>query len=366
MIEADNKTTGNNKIWLFWLTVGVLFFVFIYLIRGILLPFILGTLIAYFLDPAADKLETYRISRSHATAIITLSFFTILVFLSLLIIPTITSQLSGLITDLPTYFAGLEIRYEERISGWLGALPESYVESFKAAANNFSGVMLKLVGDMAGGLFQSGMVIINVLSLILITPVIAFYLLRDWDIITAKFYTFLPRKHEHTIREQLALIDATLAGFIRGQMNVCLLLSGFYAICLSLAGLKFGILIGLATGILVIIPYVGFLFGMCIGLTVAIFQFGTWNGVLPVLIVFITGAILEGNFITPKLVGEKVGLHPTWIIFGLLAGAALFGFVGVLIAVPVTAVVGVLIRFSLARYLRSSYYHGDVLPKIMP
>lgn len=335
------------------------------LIRGILLPFILGALIAYFLDPAADKLEEHRISRGHATAIITLSFFTIIVFLSLLIVPTITSQLSGLITDLPTYFAGLEIKYEEKISGWLGALPASYVESFKTAANNFSGIMLKVVGDMAGSLFQSGMAIINILSLILITPVIAFYLLRDWDIMTARFHALLPRKHEQTIREQLALIDATLAGFIRGQINVCLLLGVFYAAGLSLVGLKFGILIGMATGILVILPYVGFLFGICVGLTVALFQFGTWDGVIPVLVVFITGMILEGNFITPKLVGEKVGLHPTWIIFGLLAGAALFGFVGVLIAVPVTAVVGVLIRFSLSRYLQSSYYHGDTPPKIV-
>lgn len=364
MIKTDNKPE-NNKYWLFWLTVGLLFFVFIYLIRSILLPFILGTLIAYFLDPAADKLEEYKISRSHATVIITLSFFTILVILSLLIIPTIANQLSGLITDLPTYFAGLEIKYEERISGWLGALPGSYIESFKTAANNFSGVMLKLVGEMAGSLFQSGMAIINILSLILITPVIAFYLLRDWDIMTAKFYSFLPRKHENTIREQLMLIDATLAGFIRGQINVCLLLGAFYATGLSIVGLKFGILIGIATGILVILPYVGLLFGMIIGLTVAFFQFGTWNGVITVLSVFVIGQILEGNFITPKLVGEKVGLHPAWLIFGLLAGAALFGFVGVLIAVPVTAVVGVLIRFTLARYLRSSYYHSDLPPKIM-
>lgn len=360
MTEIDNEYTNNSKRWLFWLIIGILFFVFIYLIRGILLPFILGALIAYFLDPAADKLERYKISRGLATAIITLSFFTILTFLSLLIIPTVLHQLSDLIKDLPTYFVTVETKYEEKLFGWLGTLPQDYVESIKTAVNNLSGVMLKLVGDMATGLFQSGMVIINVLSLILITPVIAFYLLRDWDVMTAKFYSLLPRKHEQTIREQMAIIDATLAGFIRGQINVCLFLGAFYAIGLTLVGLKFGFLIGIMTGILVILPYVGLLFSMVIGLTIAFFQFGTFEGILPVLVVFVVGQIIEGNFITPKLVGEKVGLHPTWIIFGLLAGAALFGFIGVFIAVPATAVLGVLIRFSIAHYLNSKYYNGDI------
>jgi predicted PurR-regulated permease PerM len=365
VIKTDNQKltngqkTTNGKIALFWLGIGLLFFVFVYLIRGVLLPFVLGALIAYFLDPAADKLEKWKFSRNLATVTITLSFFTIIALVSLLVIPTIFSQFSGLIADLPTYLSEVEIKYEAQLLSWLGTLPETYMESIKNAASNFSGVMIKFAGDMAGGLFQSGVAIINILSLILITPVVAFYLLRDWDIIKLRFFSLLPRKHEIIIREQLMLIDSTLAGFIRGQINVCLLLGGFYAIGLSLAGLKFGILIGIATGLLVILPYVGLMFGMCIGLTVAFFQFGTWGGMLPILMVFIAGQILEGNFVTPKLVGEKVGLHPVWIIFGLLAGAALFGFVGVLIAVPVTAVIGVLIRFALSHYLHSSYYNSQ-------
>ena len=359
MTKTNNGKQNNIKIWLFWLTIGVLFFIFIFLIRGILLPFVLGALIAYFLDPAADKLEKYKFSRTLATSTIILSFFIIIGLLSLLIIPTIASQLSGLMNDLPTYFINLETKYEEQLFSWIGTLPPSYVESIKNAASGFSGSMVKLASGMAGGLFQSGMVIINILSLILITPVVAFYLLRDWDIVTLKFYSLLPRKHEKTIREQLSLIDETLAGFIRGQINVCLLLSVLYAIGLTIVGLKFGILIGLVSGLLVILPYVGQVFGAIMALTVAFFQFGTLDGMIPVLVVFIVVQLLEGNLITPKLVGEKVGLHPTWIIFGLLAGASLFGFVGVLIAVPVTAIIGVLIRFSLSRYLASNYYTDD-------
>lgn len=355
---AKNMTQKTNKNWLFWLGVGLLFFLFIYLIKGILLPFVLGALIAYFLNPAADKLVKWGISRTLATATIIISFFVIVGALLLMIIPTIAGQLSGFIYDLPSYFNKLETKYEGQVYNLLGQLPDAYVQEIKTAASNFSGLMLKFLGDMAGGIFHSGMAIISVLSLILITPVVAFHLLRNWHIITQKFYALLPRKHEKIIREQMSLIDATLAGFIRGQTNVCIILAVFYAIGLTLAGLKFGALIGIATGLLVIVPYVGLIFGALIGLTVAYFQFGNFGGILPVFAVFAIGQMLEGSIITPKLVGEKVGLHPLWIIFGMLTGASLFGFVGVLIAVPLSAVIGVLIRFATARYLASNYYCG--------
>jgi predicted PurR-regulated permease PerM len=184
-------------------------------------------------------------------------------------------------------------------------------------------------------------------------------MLRDWDDIVARFDRLLPRPYEHVIREQLSIIDDTLAGFIRGQLNVCLLMSIVYGLGLTLVGLKFGIIIGLAAGLLVIVPYVGFLICFLIGMGVAFFQFDSMQDVGMVLAVFVAGQIIESNFVTPKLVGEKVGLHPVWIIFGMLAGASLFGFVGVLLAVPLTAVAGVLIRFATARYLESSYYNGE-------
>lgn len=360
MIKENQAGANKSRSLLFWLGIGVCLLVFIYLIRGVLLPFVLGTLIAYFLDPAADRMERAGFSRTASTSFITLLFFTGLALLSLLIIPTITSQLSGLIIDLPKNLSSLELKYESQIYGWLGSLPSDYVVNLKAAAADFSGIMLKFLGNLAGGLFQSGMAIVNILSLILITPVVAFYLLRDWDRIVDNLHSLLPRQHEAVIREQLAIIDSTLSGFIRGQINVCLLLGVFYAVGLTICGLKFSVLIGLGTGFLIILPYVGAIFGMGMGLLVAFFQFGTWEGVIPVLVVFILGQLLESNIITPKLVGEKVGLHPVWVIFGLLAGAALFGFVGVLIAVPVTAVIGVLTRFAISRYLQSGYYRGNL------
>lgn len=348
-----------TKRWVFWFSTLFFLLLFLFLIRSILLPFVLGIFTAYFLDPAADKLQSWRLSRTAATSIITICFFAAALLLCIIIVPVLISQLSGLFAAMPDYFTHFEERYAPLLAQWWGALSPEEMEGLKNEVSNLSTVMIGVVSSIASGVLQSGMAIVNILSLVLITPVVAFYLLHDWDTIIERMDQLLPRPYAETIREQLAIIDRTIAGFIRGQLNVCLLLGLYYAIGLSLVGLKFGIMIGLATGLLAIIPYAGLLFGIAMGLGIAFFQFDTLTPVLLVLAVFITGQIIEGNFVTPKLVGEKVGLHPVWIIFGMLAGAALFGFVGVLLAVPVTAVIGVLIRFGLERYLASGYYRGN-------
>lgn len=351
-------TEKENKRYLFWLINALVFFTFIYLIRSILLPFILGAAIAYFLDPAADRLERAKFSRISASGLIIASFFIVFGGLLVLITPILAHQLSALIADIPNYLAIFEARYEPQFYHYIGNLPDSASDSLKEAASNMSGGAVKYVGSFVTGVFMSGMAVANVFSLILITPVVAFYLLRDWDVMVAKLHLLLPRPHAKTIREQMHLIDQTLAGFLRGQINVCLIMGVFFAVGLSLAGLKFGILIGLLTGFLMVLPYVGFLFGAGAAVLVAFFQFGSLEAMVPVIAVLTAGQLLESNIITPKLVGEKVGLHPVWIIFGLLAGAALFGFVGVLIAVPTTAIIGVLLRFAISKYLQSSYYLG--------
>ncbi|MFW0777712.1 MAG: AI-2E family transporter [Rickettsiales bacterium] len=347
-----------NRRLLFWGMVAVLTIAFVYLIRSVLLPFVLGLLIAYFLDPAADKLEKNSMSRGIATTFITAGFFTTLALLLLLIIPVVTEQLSGLMGILPEHINSLRAQYGGYLDQWIGALNLEEIGDNKETAANASGVVAKLLTDFVGGLFSSGVAVVNVLSLVLITPIVTFYMLRDWDRIVKKIDDMIPRKHVETVREQFAIIDQTLAGFVRGQLNVCLLLGTFYAIALSITGLKFAILIGLGTGLLIILPYVGFLVGFLVGMIVAIFQFDNNSAVLAVFGIFMAGQVLESYFLTPKLVGDKVGLHPVWIIFGMLAGAALFGFVGVLLAIPGTAVIGVLIRFALEQYRKSDYYHN--------
>jgi predicted PurR-regulated permease PerM len=333
--------------------------VFLYLIKSILLPFVLGILIAYFLDPAADKLQKSGLSRGLSATVIIISFFILFIIVMLLISPIVIGQFVSLLESLPGYMAMFDQKVRPALEQWLGSLPMVDVDSVKNAMTNVSGFAVKMLGDFIGGLFQSGVAFVNILSLILITPIVAFYLLQDWDHIVARVEKLLPRAHADTIRGQLVIIDQTLAGFVRGQINVCLLLCLFYCIMLSAFDLKFSIIVGVITGFLVIVPYVGWTLASIIGCGIAIFQFDDIAHVWMIFGVFLAGQVLESYFLTPKLVGEKVGLHPVWIIFGMLCGATLFGFVGVLLAVPVTAIIGVLIRFALSRYLLSSYYTGD-------
>jgi predicted PurR-regulated permease PerM len=219
------------------------------------------------------------------------------------------------------------------------------------------------VGDIAGWLARflqsvltSGIALANLLSLIFITPVVAFFLLRDWDRLLRRIDGCLPRQHLATIREQAKIVDATLAGYVHGQLLVCLGVGIYYAVALSVIGLEFSLIIGVLAGILTFIPYVGFATGLVLALSLALIQFGSFSGLLAVIIVFAIGQVLESNILGPKLVGSRVHLHPVWVIFALLAFGSVFGFLGVLLALPAAAVIGVLVRFMLARYLQSSLY----------
>jgi len=347
-----------TKRWVFWLTLGVLFLVFLYLIRGILLPFVVGMFAAYFLDPVADRLEKRGFSRNLATLLITGGLLLTLIVLCIVVPPILFDQLSGLLTALPEYIATFKSYYNRQVSQLLGVLPPAEVANIKQAAAETAGGIFTFISSFITGIFHSGFMIVNVIALILITPVVTFYLLRDWDNMVARFDALLPRQHAAVIRQQLTIIDQTLAGFLRGQFNVCLLLAAYYAIGLSLAGLKFGLIVGVVTGFLVIVPYIGAISGFILGMGIAFYQFDNYADIMVVLAVFGIGQALETYFLTPRLIGEKVGLHPVWIIFGMLTGGALFGFVGVLLAVPATAVIGVLIRFATERYLQSDYYSG--------
>lgn len=337
---------------LFWLGLIFGFFAFLYLIRSILLPFVVGIGVAYFLDPAADRLEKAGFSRGNATALITVGFFSILVLIVVLLTPMLMHQIGGLIEQLPGYYENLH----RLAKGWLAKLPMELAANPGDKLKEFSGNLMTGAQNFVLGILQSGMVFVNLLSLLIITPVVAFYLLRDWDIMTTRIDTLLPRQHADTIRGQLAEIDRTIAGFVRGQFNVMLILATYYAIALSLVGLPFGALIGLLAGLLIIIPYIGAFIGTALAVTVAFAQLDTMWQIGSVGGVFVIGQIMESYYLTPNLVGSKVGLHPVWIIFGMLAGGTLFGFVGILLAVPVTAVIGVLMRFAVGKYLDSDLY----------
>jgi predicted PurR-regulated permease PerM len=232
------------------------------------------------------------------------------------------------------------------------------------AAGDFASRAVNWALQALGGVISGGLALVNILSLLFITPVVTFYLLRDWDRVLAHIDALLPREHAETIREQARLVNDTLAGFVRGQATVCFLLGTFYAVALSLAGLNFGLVIGLVSGILSFIPYVGTIFGFVAASGLALAQFDEWYRIAIVIGIFLFGQFVEGNFLTPKLVGDRVRLHPVWVIFALLAGGTLFGFAGVLLAVPVAAVIGVLTRFAVSRYTASPLYGGTGLSEV--
>lgn len=344
-----------------WLLIIAGFFLFFYAIRSVLAPFIVGVLIAYFLDPAADRLQKAGLSRGMATATISIGFFCILLTATLLVVPAVAKQLAGLIVALPVYLENLQARYGATFMDWYTQLGLGQDASIKSAVSDVSGAAVSATGGFLAGIFHGGLAAFNIFGLVMISPLVAFYMLRDWDDIVAAVNRLLPLAYAPAIREQIHKIDEVLSGFIRGQINVCLLLAAYYSLGLSLTGLNFGFIIGLLTGLFSFLPYLGFASGCLLGITIALLQ---WHGELvPVLMVagvFTGGQILESYFLTPKLVGDKVGLHPMWIIFGVLAGGALLGFAGVVLSVPLTAVIGVLIRFFVAKYLNSPLYRSAV------
>lgn len=344
----------------FWLFAGLGLLVFFYLVKGILLPFVVGLGAAYFLDPAADRLEKWGCSRTSATALITLGFFFLLCSAIAALTPLLYQQFSGLLQELPAYIQVVQQAYLPKIQELLDALGNG--QDAQEALSGISGNIAEATSGLISGVVASSSVIVSLASMLLLTPVVTFYLLRDWDQLVARVDDLLPREQAPVIREQVSKIDDTLASFVRGQMNVCAILGAFYAVALSLVGLKFGVLIGMAAGMLVIIPYVGTVVSATLALGVAYMQFPDLADVALVGVVFVFGQMLEGYFLTPKLVGDRVGLHPVWVIFGMLAGAALFGFVGVLLAVPVSAVIGVLVRFAIEQYKQSEAY-GAALPE---
>jgi predicted PurR-regulated permease PerM len=346
----------SHRPLLFWLLLSVAAFVFLYAIKAILLPFMLGILVAYLLDPAADSLERIGASRTASTSLITLTFFGILILGLVWLIPTLVKQGDALIQAMPSYVEKLRHWAEHTIAHYSGLLNEEDIATAREAVNGSSGKVAGVLGPLFKSLLSSGATLISLGSLFILSPIVTFYLLRDWDRIIASLDGLLPRPHAETIREQVLLIDQTLSGFVRGILNVMLILGVFYAVGLSMVGLNFAILIGLLGGVAIIIPYIGTVVSGAAAVGMAYMQFDSLTPVIITLCIFTAGQLLEGYILTPKLVGDKIGLHPLWLIFGMLAGGALFGFVGILLAIPVTAIIGVLIRFAIGRYRESELY----------
>ncbi|TNM65465.1 AI-2E family transporter [Aliirhizobium smilacinae] len=344
---------------LFWIAVLLGFIVFLWFFSSILLPFVAGMALAYFLDPVADWLERRGLSRTMATVVILVCFVTIFALALMLVIPIILSQFTQFAAAMPQYISELQTIISSPQTSFLPPWISSQIETVK---DNFSQVLSQgagFVGSLLAQIWNSGKAIVDVMSLLIVTPVVAFYILLDWDRMVSKVDSWVPRDQVQVVRQIARDMDQSVAGFIRGQGSLCLILGIYYAVGLSLVGLNFGLLIGFVAGMISFIPYIGSLLGLVMAIGVALVQFWPdYPWILAVAAVFFSGQFLEGNILQPKLVGQSVGLHPVWLMFALFAFGALFGFVGLLIAVPAAAVVGVLVRFALSRYLDSDIYYG--------
>ncbi|MCP5368738.1 MAG: AI-2E family transporter [Hyphomicrobiales bacterium] len=357
--------TRERRLFL-WAVVLAVLVGLLAVLNDVLTPFVAGMAVAYFLDPLADRLERMGASRTLATSLILAGFFAFAVVLVVVLIPPLQAQVVGLLARVPDLLAAIHDQAKPIIERVQARISADGMAQLQEAARAYAGQAAKLLTKLIAGLWSGGMAVFNILSLMVITPLVSFYLLRDWDLIVARVDDLLPRDAAPTIRAQVAEIDRTIAGFVRGQATVCLILGAFYAVGLTAVGLDFGLLVGLGTGLISFIPYFGMAVGLVVGMGIAIAQFGSdWVSIALVAGVFAAGQVLEGFFLTPKLVGDKVGLHPVWVILALMAGGALFGFTGVLLAVPVAAVIGVMLRFSISHYEHSRLYHGhDWLPEV--
>ncbi|MDN2583872.1 AI-2E family transporter [Aquibium sp. ELW1220] len=357
-VETAAKASLTRQM-LFWLGTFVLVVVFLLVFSSILLPFVAGMVLAYFLDPVADWLERRGLSRLAATIVILFAFLVSFVLALMVIVPILATQFAGFAANLPAYLATLQALITDFDPGWLERTIGVDAQSLREA---LSGLISQGAGFLTGlfqSLWTSGLAIINIGGLLVVTPVVAFYMLLDWDRMIAKVDSWIPRDHVGTVRRLAKDINTATAGFLRGQGTLCIILGVLYAVGLTVVGLNFGLLIGLFAGLISFIPYIGSLVGLVLSVGVAFVQFWPdWTMVAAVAGIFFAGQFIEGNILQPKLVGKSVGLHPVWLMFALFAFGSLFGFVGLLLAVPASAAVAVLVRFALSRYLDSPMYRG--------
>ncbi len=354
------RSESRSRFWIFLLLAGL---VSLWFLRPVLLPFAASIAISYFLNPVVDRLTRRNVPRWIGSAVVLILFVLCVLAVGGLILPMVNHQIGALINSIPAYVQKARSHYIPLIETWLARFSPEDVEKLRGAAEQSAGEVASFVGNVLKNIVSGGIAVIDVVALLIITPVVSFYTLRDWPKLTKTVDSLFPRRHHQVIREQLHLVDDTLSGFVRGQALVCLCLGTVYSVGLSLVGLQYGLAIGVASGVLSFIPYVGNIFGWGISLLLAFVQFeNDWMHIGLVAAVFYIGHVLEAYVLTPKLVGHRVGLHPVWVLFALISGAKLLGFAGVLVAVPTAAVFGVLIRFLVGRYKESALYKDPLAP----
>jgi predicted PurR-regulated permease PerM len=339
----------------FWIVTLVVFAFLLWLLSDILLPFVAGGGRADLQTPLADRLQRLGMNRTVAALLIVGLVVLTFILLALLLVPILVEQAAALIAAIPTYATRLQALLTDPGPPWLHQFL-----SGADAGKTATGLVSQGAGYMSAvvrSLWAGGKALASLISVLVIMPVVTFYLICDWHEMVAILDGWVPPQNRETVHRLVGEIDAAISGFLRGQAGVCLVVGIYYAVALSLVGLNFGLLIGLTAGVLTFMPYIGSMTGLLIAVSVAVGQFWpNWISIAVVIGIFLVGQFIEGNVLGPKLVGDRVGLHPVWLIFAMFAFGYLLGFVGLLIAVPLAAAIGVLFRFGLSRYYASPFY----------
>lgn len=353
----------RNQVFV-WVAIFVAAVLLLWVFRSILLPFVVGAALAYLLNPLVNWLQNLGIGRSWGSMLSLAAVLVLLVGLLLALVPLLGAQVGGLVSRLPSYVSDLQALLREwmpQFTEWIGPERAAQLEGSLA---DMLGRGVEFVGLLTATLASSGLTVVSTIGVLFITPVVAFYLLVDWEGMLKRGDELLPRNYRDEIRGVFRDIDQAMAGVIRGQGGVILVLCVYYCTALTLAGLNYGLAIGLIGGLLSFVPYVGFLVGFALSMTIALVQFwpDQWVFVLIIFAIYMVGQFLESNVLYPKLVGQSININPVWLMFALFAFALLFGFVGLLLAVPLAAISGVLTRYALQKYQQSSLYLGTEPP----
>jgi predicted PurR-regulated permease PerM len=333
--------------------IGILFFYFVFLIKGILFPFIMGIIIAYLFNPLANKMEK-RVPRFIASLVIITLFTLFIALLITFFTPIIFHQIISMLRELSLYFTKVDGVIYKKISDILGFFGISNgSDDMKLYFQQFNEDIIKFFGIMVNNLFASSIAFVGLLSFLFITPTTAYYFLKDWNKILKRILKYIPKNKEKRAKRLFKRIDYILSSYLKGQLIICLALGIFYALLLFLVGLNYSLFVGIIAGLLTIIPYFGVFLGGSLGMILAYLQWGVdFKQLLLVLGAFVLGQFIEGNFVTPKFMGHKIQLHPMWIIFALFVGGALGGFWGIVLALPTAAVLSVIIKFSIKEHRR--------------
>lgn len=341
---------------IFSIAIVLLLGYFMYSISSIMAPFVVSLLIAYLLNPLAKKLDNWGLNRTLVVGFIVFMFMLVIVSIFLKIVPILVDQVQQFIINVPHYREYVLSNVLPFVTEKINQINAQASANLKGILESYSNNFFEYVISIISSFFNSSIAFLNAVALVFFTPILVFYLLKDWSRVVASVDGFIPLIYKDYINGLLVEIDSVLSSYIRGQLNVCLILSTYYVVCLSLLGVNYALLIGIAAGFLIIIPYLGVIIGFIICSVVSLLQFSELKFVYAAIGIFVSGHILESIFITPKLIGDRVGLHPVWLIFALMAAGTIFGFWGMFFAIPVAAVLGVIVRFFLKFYLASNLF----------